>query len=156
MKKEKVKNLLILVLSLTTFALSSVLAFNWSRLNSSDVRAKAARPSQASKDAKLAVSKRVDVRGALRAKTPELQKCYESYLDYSPSVVNGSVRVTWIIDQSGKVTVPSVLENDFKNDFLSKCILKEVEGWTFPAAAEPVQVAHRFTFRQRVPASLDF
>ncbi len=98
------------------------------------------------------------VRQTLASKSEDIEMCFQDYLKNSPEKTQGAVKVSWAIDKSGTVSDVKLLSSDLQNEFLEKCISDHVSSTHFisPTFAEEVQVAHKFNFRGRSPASISF
>lgn len=148
-------------LSLLAIGQSVFIALNWKKLMapSPSSQAKASAPQKKSSKAPSSEGEKLaTVRGAVSAKMTFLQACYETYLAKEPTVINGSIRVSWHIDPMGQVGSVSILDSEFQDSELDECLLSQVRSWSFAPFPdeEPIAVAHKFTFRQRSPSSLDF
>lgn len=113
-----------------------------------------ARPSP--KERPVPLAKRASIRGAIAAKSDAIQRCYETHLASEPAIAAGSLRVSWKIEADGAVRDVAAIASDFSAPAFEECVLGRVRSWTFAGAPEPTRVAHRFIFRQRTPASMDF
>ncbi len=98
------------------------------------------------------------VRQALAMKSEDIETCFQDYLRDQPEKTQGAVKVSWTIDKRGAVSDVKLLSSDLENEFLEKCISDHVSStqFTSPSFADEVQVAHKFNFRSRSPASISF
>ena len=152
--KTKWQNVTIVFLFMATSALGGFVALNWTKL---DPRARAKPAMKKVKShADEGTEARAEVMGAVRTKSGELQKCYESHLKDRPDVREGTVRISWRIDGDGRVDDVAVEESDFGDGALHSCVLTHIRAWAFEPPSAPQAYAHRFTFRQRSPANLQF
>lgn len=111
---------------------------------------------------KMKTIKATDQKGflqeALMGVDDEMEGCYNEYLRREPVVTEGSVSVQWLVNAMGEAQDLRVADSELKDDELSTCILNNLKDIQFspPPSAEPVQVAHKFRFRVRAPASIEF
>lgn len=143
-----------LVLAFNALAAVYFTATGWGPRNKTAKKASPAVVSQASKPS----YRKAVIQGAIRAKTTELEGCYNAYLADSPEVAEGSIRIGWDIGPEGAVTAVRVIDTDLADDDFTSCVTRLVQSWEFTPSpdGEPLVVAHKFSFHQRSPASLEF
>ncbi len=66
--------------------------------------------------------------------------------------------VQWEVDADGQAQELEVAETQLNDEQFSSCILDNLKGLQFarPATEESIRVAHKFRFKVRAPASVDF
>lgn len=166
MNREKTKTLAIVALAMGNLALLLVIGLNWEKITKGGVsksaeRKQLKRERSHAQEAERAESRAAAVRGSIREKTSELQKCYEAHLRDGTTIVGGAIRVSWTIDPDGHVKAASLVESDFNEagkDGLAVCVLSEINKWTFEASreTEPIPVTHRFIFKRKMPTQYAF
>lgn len=113
-------------------------------------------PAVVSNKSKASYRKAV-VQGAIRARTNQLEDCYNSYLQSQPPVPEGSIKIGWDVSPEGEVSAVRVIDNDLAVDF-AECVTARIRAWEFMPSGdgEVMVIAHKFNFHQRSPASLAF
>ncbi len=161
MKKRNVYKITTVVFAFTSLASAAFIAVNWQKLGlTSEMDRAAEKDAGRSTTAKaLAPRRDISLKGAIRAKTSELEACYNNFLAerteaHSPTQ-EGSVKLSWMVDTEGVVSSVALTESEFGDASLEACIIDHVKSWTFgPAPESPaMMVAHKFTFKQRSPAN---
>lgn len=64
----------------------------------------------------------------IRDKAKDLQSCYFAYLDTSPEIKEGLIKILFKVEENGLVGKVQVTESDFKNSKLSECVLAKFEN----------------------------
>lgn len=84
---------------------------------------------QPADDGKLSKSyKEENLVAKIREKGKELQACYFTYLETSPEIKEGVVKILFKVEENGFVGNTQVTANDFKNSKLNECILEKFEN----------------------------
>lgn len=84
---------------------------------------------QPADDGKLSKSyKEENLVAKIRDKAKDLQACYFTYLEISPEVKEGMIKILFKIEENGLVGKVQVTESDFKNSKLSECVLEKFEN----------------------------
>lgn len=79
---------------------------------------------QPADDGKLSKNyKEENLVAAIREKAKELQSCYFSYLENSPEIKEGVVKILFKVEENGFIGNHQVTESDFKNSKLNECVL---------------------------------
>jgi Ca-activated chloride channel family protein len=74
------------------------------------------------------------VRRYVKRNLPAVRACYDKALALQPGL-SGKLVLQWTIGADGKVRKASVTSSTLGNPAFEACVLKLVEGWTFPAPA---------------------
>ena len=72
------------------------------------------------------------VKNTIMKRAKALQACYKSFLQISPKVTSGMVKLDWQVIADGKVTGAGVVRNDLQNESFGNCIVTEIESIKFP------------------------
>ena len=151
MKNFDTKALLIFGLTVACLASWGLIAANWNKLGGPITVTKSEE-----KPAKAKSHKKYSLSAAIDSKTGALQVCYEKFLKGSPSDPEGEVGISWLVSQEGKVIEAEIVDSELDNPPLEDCLLEHVREWTFAPMEYTMKVAHRFSFRERSPASIEF
>lgn len=87
---------------------------------------------------------RDQIRGAVRARMGEVQRCYDAVLAWMPGVAAGLV-VDFTIGADGRVTRTAIEDLDGP-EALGQCVASQVAAWTFPRPAHAIAVSYPFRF----------
>ena len=79
----------------------------------------------------------------------ELQVCYKDFLQTSPAVTDGDLKMDWQIDTDGDVISPEVVVSPFRSDSFHKCMAEKIKTWKFPDPAVKKYVTHTFRFEKK-------
>ena len=151
MKNFDTKAMLIFGLTVACVASWGLLAANWDKLGSSQSLTQTEQ-----KPAKAKSQKKYSLSAAIDSKTGALQVCYEKFLKGSPNNPEGEVGISWLVSQEGSVLEAEIVDSELDNPPLEDCLLEHVQKWTFAPMEYTMKVAHRFSFRERSPASIEF
>ena len=84
---------------------------------------------QPADDGKLSKSyKEENLVAKIRDKAKDLQACYFAYLDTSPAIKEGLVKMLFKVEENGLIGKVQVTESDFKNSKLNECVLEKFEN----------------------------
>jgi len=85
----------------------------------------------------------------------KLEACYENFLKTKPQKDEGSLLVSWDLNQKGEISTTKIVESDLKDKRFTSCVIENLKKAQFPqVAAYPKTVAHKYNFKRRAPASL--
>lgn len=152
------KNIALALLLTSNVATASFVGYHWSTLYPPPTPSKNIKKKITAPEIVRDPARKGRVREAVMARTGEIEACYDRYLSTRPSLKSGSVEVSWRIESDGRVSGAHVSATELKDESLETCIVSRVNEWSFTdrAGDSPVQVAHRFIFKDRTPASMDF
>lgn len=87
-----------------------------------------------------------------------LQACYESFLSREPVANEGSVVVRWTVDDKGRVAWANLERSEIGDERFQDCIIDQIKVISFAPApnSEEIHMGHKFNFRRRTQANLDF
>lgn len=147
----------IVLAALLTFNLALGTFFVYRGLVKQQEPARKIQPAVVSKKSEASYRKAV-VQGAIRARTNQLEDCYNSYLQSQPTVVEGSIKIGWDVSPDGEVSAVRVIDNELASAEFADCVAARIRAWDFTPAGngEVMVIAHKFNFHQRSPANLDF
>lgn len=81
----------------------------------------------------------------------DLSRCYEDALKETPGA-HGTIKLIWMVDDQGKVTHTSVVDNGTKSQPLADCVMNESADWTFPPSPEkgkPMKIIYPLNFSEK-------
>lgn len=88
----------------------------------------------------------------------KLQACYQAYLKKDPVVVDGTVQVHMTITNSGAIDHLEMVASDIQDSDFTTCLMNEIKTRRLVATADRLGsiIRHKFNFRRRSPASIDY
>jgi hypothetical protein len=92
---------------------------------------------------------RSDISSFIRAKTPQIQDCYESALNNLPDG-HGRVVTRFVIDATGNVPNVGITSNDFNDAHVGCCLAKRIAQWVFPVPTNGDFVVVEYPFVVRI------
>ncbi len=90
------------------------------------------------------------VKNTITKNAMDVQVCYKDLLSRNPKSSDGTVKIDWQILQDGKVSTVEVVQSQFNDLSLEKCLISKIEKWTFPPppTERPFYIAHLFRFKK--------
>lgn len=84
------------------------------------------------KDKKADPYKEIAVNNTLKKIAPEIQKCYNIFIETNPEKTDGFVEIDWIVFPEGKVKKVELVNSDLNSDVLNACIFTKIQNTEFP------------------------
>jgi TonB family protein len=88
-----------------------------------------------------------DVRAVLAVADGRFRACYEQALVARP-LLEGSVRLRIVIDESGAVNDARVEQSSLEGDEVHTCLCDAARSLAFPRPTEPLTLVHTVMFRR--------
>lgn len=104
-------------------------------------------------------SKKITVEpGPVLKNDEKLEACYQNYLKKDPVHDEGIVRIHLTITPTGAIDQLDLVENELKDDEFTNCILTEIRTRHVPVTPERLAsiINHKFSFKKRSPASINY
>ncbi len=80
----------------------------------------------------------------------QIRDCYNAFIEKKPATTDGIVMIDWTIQPDGEVKKAELVSTELGDDDLSNCMIKAIEGFTFPPppGGKPKYVAHKYRFKK--------
>jgi len=91
------------------------------------------------------------VKNTIIKQYPDIQQCYNKFLEDKPEKTDGRVTIDWQIELDGEVSNPELVTSDFANEVLTSCLIEKIKDFKFPPPpyGTPEYVAHKFMFKKQ-------
>lgn len=91
-----------------------------------------------------------EVNNTIAKNTSKIQACYNKFLEGKPTVTDGKVVVDWQVEPDGDPYRPEVVQTDFADSSFGKCLVDEIQSWTFPEppSGRKTYVFYKFFFKK--------
>lgn len=76
----------------------------------------------------------------------DLKACYNLYLETTPAIREGKIKLDWQIDKNGRPSKPEVVFSQFSSQVLGDCLSQKISEWRFPEPIIKTYVSHLFRF----------
>jgi hypothetical protein len=85
----------------------------------------------------------------------KLEDCYARFLKTKPKKEEGSLLVSWDLNQKGEIKTTQVVQNELNDQKFTTCVMESLKQARFPVSnSYPKKIEHRYSFKRRVPASI--
>ena len=72
------------------------------------------------------------IESVIRSKQYQLRQCYETHVRQTSPSARGSIKVSFVIVSSGRVSSVSISSSSFGRASFDRCIRSKIRGWAFP------------------------
>jgi hypothetical protein len=99
-----------------------------------------------------------DIKEATLKDSTQVQACYDSLLSRQPRANEGAVIMHWIFNEQGHIDFLKLVRSDMQDEPFINCLMATVRTTRIPASDSRIGklISHKFTFRRRTPAELEF
>ena len=151
MNKQSVLIGIMIIIAAVSTTLAVVFFFKFNEKSPPSVSAQT--QSSVDKDGRPVPSpyERNEVKNTIIKNSGQAQTCYNLYLEKTPGIANGDIKIDWQISPAGKALTPSIVQSKFANPDFEKCLLDTIASWNFPPppSKESFYVAHLFKFNKK-------